>query len=101
MSHDDNTVSTPIESARSAADVSRRDLFRSAAIAAGGAAALIATAMPAQAKATQADAKYQDSPKDGQSCSTCAMFRPPSSCALVDGTVSPDGWCKYHVNKSS
>jgi hypothetical protein len=101
MSQDDDTASTQVESARSAAEVSRRDLFRSAAIAAGGAAVLIATAMPAQAKATQADAKYQDSPKDGQSCSTCAMFRPPSSCALVDGTVSANGWCKYHVNKSS
>ena len=83
MPHDDK-VSTPAERADSVADFSRRDLLRSAAITAGSAAVLIATAMPAQAKATQADAQYQDSPKNGASCSNCVMFRPPSSCALVE-----------------
>ena len=98
MSHNDDAV---LKSAGSTVDVSRRELLRGAAVTAGGAAVLIATAMPAQAKASQADAKYQDSPNGNASCANCAMFRPPSSCALVDGTVTPNGWCKYHVDKAS
>jgi hypothetical protein len=27
------------------------------------------------------------------------VFEPPSTCKTVEGTVSPDGWCKIYVKK--
>jgi hypothetical protein len=50
-------------------------------------------------KVPQSTAGYQNSPNNGQSCSACMHFAPPSSCALVDGTISPQGWCKLFAKK--
>jgi hypothetical protein len=44
--------------------------------------------------------KYQDSPKDGQKCSDCLYFQAPSGCGVVDGTISPNGWCSLYNKKS-
>jgi len=82
------------------ANVSRRQLLQGATLAAGSAAILGATITSAQAKMTQAAAGYQDKPKDGNSCSTCALFKAPNGCTLVDGTISPDGWCRFYAKKS-
>jgi hypothetical protein len=83
-------------------DVSRRNLLRGATLAAGGAAFLAATmtAQRAEAKMAQNAAGYQSTPKDGLRCSNCAVFVAPSSCRLVDGTISPDGYCRFFVKKS-
>ncbi|HKD22510.1 MAG TPA: twin-arginine translocation signal domain-containing protein [Rhizomicrobium sp.] len=80
--------------------VSRRQLLRGACIAAGGAAVLAGSVIPAQAKMTQKAAGYQETPKDKASCSTCALFKAPNSCTLVDGTISPNGWCRFYAKKS-
>jgi anaerobic selenocysteine-containing dehydrogenase len=81
--------------------VSRRELFRGVAIAAGGAAALAGMVTAAQAKMTEKAAGYQETPgKDGSNCSTCALFQAPSSCTLIDGTISPNGWCRFYSKKS-
>jgi hypothetical protein len=53
----------------------------------------------AQQKMKQADAKYQDQPKDGHQCDGCAQFQAPSACKLVDGTISPSGWCQLFTPK--
>jgi len=79
---------------------SRRQLLRGAAVAAGGAAVLFSAVQPAQAKMAQSAAGYQDKPKGDQSCSSCALFKPPSSCSLVDGTISSSGWCRFYSKKS-
>lgn len=79
---------------------SRRQLLRGAAIAAGGAAVLLSAVQPAQAKMAQTAAGYQNKSKGDQKCSTCALFQAPSSCSLVDGTISPDGWCRFYSKKS-
>lgn len=81
--------------------VSRRALLRGATLTAGG--ALLAgaiTAQPAEAKMAPTAAGYQTSPKDGKSCSGCSLFQAPSSCRLVDGTISPNGYCRFFVKKS-
>jgi hypothetical protein len=44
---------------------------------------------------SQHDAEYQDYPKSGLNCAACSLFRPPRSCQVVDGDISPSGWCKY------
>jgi anaerobic selenocysteine-containing dehydrogenase len=81
--------------------VSRRKLLQGAAITVGGAAMLVAAVSPAEAKMAQQAAGYQDSPKNGAQCSTCALFKAPASCTLVDGTISPNGWCKFYSKKTA
>jgi high potential iron-sulfur protein len=44
---------------------------------------------------------YQPSPKDGHQCDGCTLFQSPDSCQVVDGTISPTGWCKLWVKKAS
>jgi hypothetical protein len=98
MSGDDGLK--PVASAKVVAqNLSRRGLFRHVALAGAGAAALLGAASPAMAKMTQGDAGYQEMPKGDQSCSNCSLFSPPASCTLVDGTINPQGWCRYHQNK--
>lgn len=52
------------------------------------------------AKAVKADKKdfyYQDKPNSGKQCSNCSMYSVgpggKSVCAIVDGEISPHGWC--------
>jgi hypothetical protein len=84
----------------SLAALTRRSLLRGAALTVGSTALLAAAVTPAEAKMAQKAAGYQDSPKDGQACSTCALFKAPSSCTLVDGSISPNGWCRFYSKKS-
>jgi len=44
---------------------------------------------------SQAEAEYQDRPRGGLACAACTLFRPPSSCQVVAGDISPNGWCKF------
>jgi len=48
----------------------------------------------AQAKMSKREAEYQDRPKDIRMCATCTLFEPPMSCKIVEGDISPNGWCK-------
>ena len=48
----------------------------------------------------QLRARYQDSPKGDRQCSRCANFVAPSSCKLVAGAISPQGWCLFYNEKS-
>jgi hypothetical protein len=86
-------------------DVSRRDVFRKSAMMVGGVALLSTglasvTARAQAAKKTQAEAGYQNKPNGDANCANCALFLAPSSCGVVDGTISPQGWCKLYVKKS-
>jgi hypothetical protein len=83
--------------------ISRRLLFRSAAATLGGFAAILSMGLPAQAKMSQQASGYQPSPKDKgeQTCATCALFTAPSSCTLIDGTISPSGWCRFYAKKTA
>lgn len=85
-------------------EMSRRQMLRGTAVAAGSATLLAATlsttaARAQAAKQSQAQAGYQDKPNGDQSCSNCAVFVAPSSCGVVDGTISPNGWCKLYQKK--
>lgn len=44
-------------------------------------------------------AEYRDRPKGSQQCSGCSMFRAPQACTLVEGKISPRGWCRYWEKK--
>jgi hypothetical protein len=76
--------------------LSRRSVLRDAALFAG--AALAATVVPsrealAQQKASQQAMQYQDKPNGDKRCSNCLSFIAPGSCAIVEGTISPNGYC--------
>ena len=47
--------------------------------------------LPWQTKLTHEVAKYQETPKDDQKCSTRIQFVTPASCKLVVDPISPDG----------
>ena len=77
----------------------RSGLIRGSSLLAGT-ALLFALGTLDSARAAKADKKdffYQDKPKDGKSCSACRLFSPADGgkgqCAVVDGEVSPNGWC--------
>ena len=74
-------------------NMSRRMALTSTALAFVIAAGTAVARASAQQKITQAAAKYQDQPKEKQSCAVCVYFEPPNACKFVQGTISPSGWC--------
>jgi hypothetical protein len=95
--------SMPYELPSRPAPCSRRSLL----LAAGAAAAAAATgvAAPAEAvaamKISEAAVAYQDHPNGDKECSKCLQFLPPSSCRMVDGTISPHGYCRIFALRQS
>ena len=53
-----------------------------------------------QKKLTQAAAKYQDHPNGNDGCGACPYFQFPKSCVLVEGEISPMGWCRMFTSFS-
>lgn len=48
-------------------------------------------------KGTKEQAGYiQKSEPSAQDCSTCHSFIEPDECQLVEGPVSPMGWCNWY-----
>jgi hypothetical protein len=81
--------------------ISRRAALAGTALVLGAAAAATAvTESSAQQKISQADAKYQATPKDDQRCDACVNFQPPNACKFVEGDISPSGWCQLFVKKT-
>ena len=66
----------------------------------------LARSARAQAKASKEAMKYQDQPKDGQRCDSCMQFLPGpkaganGTCKVVEGSISPNGWCIAYAKKS-
>ena len=80
--------------------LSRRTVLLHSVGCAAGAAALLLPLKQAAAKMSQPSVGYQDSPKGDQECSNCSLFQEPNACTLVDGEISPEGWCKFWVKKA-
>ena len=82
----------------STSESSRRAFIKTmgvaAAAACGPAAAKAQDYKPQeQKKLTQAAARYQDHPKESESCGACPFFQFPKSCVVVEGEISATGWC--------
>lgn len=86
--------------ARDTAAISRRTWLIGAALAVGAGGLVLPKRSIAQQKAKQQEVQYQDTPKDGQKCSGCALFQPPNACQTVEGTISPEGWCAQFAPKA-
>jgi hypothetical protein len=83
--------------------LSRRTALRHAARIAG--AAVAGAVVPirfasAQQKVSKEAMKYQDKPNGEMRCDNCMQFVAPSSCKVVDGTISPSGYCIAWVKKA-
>lgn len=83
--------------------LTRRSVLRRVAVLAG--AALTASVARnndalAQAKATKDAMKYQDKPSGDKQCSNCLQFVAPNGCKVVEGAVSPSGYCIAWVKKA-
>ena len=82
-------------------NISRRAVLTGTALGLGAAAAAAAVSpAAAQQKLNQADAKYQNTPKDDQRCDGCVNFRPPNACKFVQGDINPSGWCLLFAAKT-
>lgn len=53
----------------------------------------LAGGVSAQQKSPKEAVNYQDQPKNDQKCSQCRFFTEPDGCQVVEGTISPEGWC--------
>jgi hypothetical protein len=49
-------------------------------------------------KTTKSAAKYGEGMKEAH-CGICEHFTPPHDCALVEGKISPQAWCKFFQKK--
>lgn len=78
-------------------DLSRRRFLRGAALATGGGALLLASSASAANKVSQKLAHYQPQPKGSQRCDNCVQLSAPSSCKIVEGDISPAGWCMLYA----
>ncbi len=89
----------------SSPDMSRKDFVAKIVILPALAGFVATETTAAQAKGSKAQFKYQNSPHNGQKCSGCTFFIPGSSatangtCKLVDGSISPNGWCTAYAAK--
>lgn len=92
-------------------ELDRRMLLRTGVTTlAAGAVVAVGLAHPrramAQTKMSQAVAMYQDKPHGSQECLNCIHFVPGNTpeamgtCKVVDGSISPKGWCVAYAPKS-
>lgn len=80
-------------------DPKRRAVLR-AALTAGCMLCLPAVGRARSGKVSKAQAKYQDTPKGNQNCAKCLHFvAADSTCKVVEGKVSPQGWCQLWAAK--
>ena len=78
---------------------SRRRLLMAASV--GGAAVLAGALESAAQQKPKAALKkrskeavgYRDEPLEGRSCAKCVLYVGHGECVIVEGEVSPNGWC--------
>lgn len=87
--------------------VTRRAFLGGVVILPAFAAALAAGASADASKATQSAMHYQSTPNGTMHCAQCKFFIPgkdassDGSCQVVDGSISPNGYCMAYTAKSS
>jgi hypothetical protein len=89
---------------QSADQLARRSLLRRILGIAGASALFYAVSYPAAAviKISQKAVAYQDHPEGDKRCDKCIQFQPPNACKMVDGSISPNGYCRlFALNRQS
>jgi hypothetical protein len=84
---------------------SRRGLLRAVALLGGAALGTTLEAVAADKpktadkpkavmkKYTKERVGYRDEPYEGRTCAKCVLYAGDGNCAIVEGKVSPEGWC--------
>jgi len=86
--------------------LSRRECIKRALVVLGTVGLARGAMAQAAPKVPQKDAQYQPTPKNGQKCDMCQYYvagaqpNAPSTCQLVEGSISPNGWCALFAAKS-
>lgn len=52
---------------------------------------------PQLRKRTREEVHYQDGPHLGRTCSRCVLYQGNGTCVILEGPVSPNGWCNQWV----
>ena len=53
------------------------------------------------AKASKESMQYRDKPNGKEQCSNCMQFITASGeCRVVEGSISPNGWCVAYAKKA-
>lgn len=79
----------------------KKDESATGAAPAGGPPSPDAAAPAVPGKSSQASVQYQAQPKGDQKCDGCLHFIAESNtCKVVEGQISPDGWCILWVPKA-
>jgi secreted PhoX family phosphatase len=87
--------------------ISRRTLLKGAAAVTCVALASAFAGKALAAKSTKASSNYQDKPNGDKKCSNCNLFIPgktptaDGTCSVVEGSISPQGYCTLYNRKSS
>jgi hypothetical protein len=79
--------------------LSRRRVLGLLAVAGG--VSLAGRVRAQNAKASQAEALYQSTPKGQQRCDICLNFQAPDQCTFVEGPISPKGWCQFFAAREN
>jgi hypothetical protein len=90
----------PISAVAASLSMSRRTLLGSTTAMAAVTVLAGARTGRAQAKMPKQTAQYQDSPNGDQKCEGCRFFIEGGSCRLVEGEISPNGWCRLYRAKA-
>lgn len=86
--------------------ISRRECIKWSLAALGTLGLARGAAAQAAPKVPQKDAQYQPTPKGDQKCDICQYYIAGASpnaagtCQLVEGSISPNGWCALFAKKS-
>jgi High potential iron-sulfur protein len=86
--------------------VSRGTFVRSIVVLPALASLVYGVAGAQGSKVSQASMHYQTTPNDGKQCAACKFFIPAQdpkasgTCQIVDGSISPNGYCQAFVAKS-
>jgi hypothetical protein len=87
--------------------ISRRTLLKGAAAVTCVALASAFAGKAFAAKSSKASTKYQDTPNGDMKCSNCNLFTPgktkkaDGTCDVVEGSISPQGYCTLYSKKES
>jgi High potential iron-sulfur protein len=86
--------------------LSRRAILRNSVtlLATFGALPIVMLSRSAKAgTAMKSDLNYQDHPKNGKRCVNCSAFiagdAGKGACRIVQGEVTPDGWCMAYSER--
>jgi hypothetical protein len=53
--------------------------------------------LPGLRKRSREEVRYQNEPYLGRTCSRCVLYQGDGACVILDGAVSPEGWCTQWV----